>query len=1072
MRKTFLNAAALTLALLAVSPALQSCKDYDDDITNINGVNDNQAQQILDLKKQVEDLTEAQKNAAVAASNAASAAEAARQLAEQALQAGNKAEADALAAQSMASDAKAAAEQAKADMLAKLAEEAKALQALITANQKAIADAYDKIGQNTSDIAANAVAIAANTEAIAANAKAIAELDGKIAAVDAKLANYSTTEDMVAAINKAIDDNNANIDSKIDAAKADVLAQITAVAERVTAVETQQATLANYVTTLQNDYSKLSENVEGLSAKIAAQEASISTLTNDLNTVKTELTELGTKLQDAETKIADLDSRLTALDGELNKLAQKVTAIEDELSTLTTVLLPGRLSSVTLVPNLYIGGIPTIEFMTISYNAWEADEENEGLYNVTEKKFEITSNDAIAHYRLNPTTVADNDIKIDELSYVSSRAVSRAAEEAAIKVSKASITDGVLDVWVKNNQAGNLTNEAKSEITVATLRVPIADKHLFESEKTTGAYVFSEYTRVAESYISPVIKAIPSSDIEGYDYTQYNLKNFADNSNVVDALNGKDFIAIDVVYNGEGQDLLDIVEGQYNTDPAIVVSKEELNAWGLDFSFVLFSDELCADDAYASIEGSTIKAAVPEDAKLSDAIGKTPWVAVLLNDVENEKIIDVQYVQVKFIQDIRPVDVTYTETLDLFCDTKDVTVDWKWMKENVLSKLNATNDMTPEEFISIYTKTTITATAPNGDDVAADLVAVYNPADENAYTWAINSADLDMTKIENQKFTGKIVCEDPTELFPTVTVNIDVTVKISDANMPKLSDGKLYWKNAEDGLQYMLAYPTDPRAATEDQVAEYNTNILQGRLAPYATNFLDCALWGTYFNNDKYTDPDNQYVWFTTEYSTGDNAFVNGQLPSTKTALNGLSLNFWIENNEAGIAMVQNQEKVLVDWKANLVGNTNSDAAPTFGQCWIYVVQPLFYQQIKNLSITDNIKGEPVICNLENSWKVTDYYENVVVDTHEFNFQHFYGLEAIEYNVGDAYITRGADPASESIGTCADYKVVVSIEGNTLTYTNTGAVLLEGGYIQIPVSLPHRWGVLKGTITVKLNPFK
>ena len=1048
MRKIFLNAAALSLALLTVSPALQSCKDYDDDITNINDTNNDLAKQILDLQKQVEDLSEAQKNAATAAANAANAAEAARKLAEEAVQAGNKAEADALAAQAMASDAKAAAEQAKAEMLSLLTKEAEALKTLINKNSSDVKTALEKVAEN---------------------AQNIAQLDGKVAAIDAKLANYSTTADMVAAINKAIADNNANIYSTIYAAKADLLAQINAVATRVTAVETQQATMGNYITALQTNYSALSGKVDGLATKIDTQEIAINNLQSDLTAINTKLTAFATELESTNTKISGLETEISTLDGKLTTVSSKVSNLENELNTLTTLLLPGRLSSVTLIPNLYIGGIPTIEFMTISYNQWEADADKAGLYNMTNKKSEITSNDAIAHYRLNPNTVGEKDIKLDQLSFVSTRAISRAENVSALNVSKASINDGILDVWVKNNNAGKLSDDSKSEITIAALCVPIADSHLFENEKTSGASIYSEYSRVAESYITPVIKAIKSSDIEDYDLTQYDLENFADNANINTSLSSNDFIAIDVVYNGDGQNLLDIVEGQYG-DPAIVVSKDELNAWGLDFEFVLFGKELSPDAEYATISDSTIKATAPESGKLSDAIGKTPWIAVLLKDVANDQIIDAQYVQVKFVQDIRPVSAEFAENIELFCGEKTITVDWDWMKENILAKLNATNDMTPEEFISIYKDTKIVATAPNGDDVEADLVAEYD-VETNAYTWTISSGDLDMTKLENQEFIGQVVCTDPHELYPTVTVNIKITVEISNENLPVLGKGNFFWKDGENGLQEILAYPTNPKDATADQVAEYNTDILQGRLAPYATNFLDCALWGTYFNDTKYTDEDNKYVWFTTEYSNYATQFINGELPATKAALSGLLLNFWIENNEAGIEMVQNQEKVLVDWKANLVGNTNSDNAPTFGQCWIQVVQPLFYNQTKSLAITDNV-GTSITCDLSGSWVVKDYYDNVVVNTEVYNYRSFYVLEDIEYNVENAYMTRDADPASQNLGSCAEYKISVSIEDNTLSYKNEGAILQDPGYIQIPVSLPHRWGTLNGTITVKLNKFK
>lgn len=65
MRKIFLNAATLSLALLATSAAFQSCKDYDDDINNLQVQIDENKDVLAELKSKIESgsvITGVQKN--------------------------------------------------------------------------------------------------------------------------------------------------------------------------------------------------------------------------------------------------------------------------------------------------------------------------------------------------------------------------------------------------------------------------------------------------------------------------------------------------------------------------------------------------------------------------------------------------------------------------------------------------------------------------------------------------------------------------------------------------------------------------------------------------------------------------------------------------------------------------------------------------------------------------------------------------------------------------------------------------------------------------------------------------
>ncbi len=110
MKKTFIKVTLFSLLAFGATSSLVSCKDYDDDITKIGQVNDDQAKQLAALET-------ALKAAQAAADAAAQKAEAAQQAAQQALTKGDQALAAAETAKADAAKAIQAAESAKADAI-------------------------------------------------------------------------------------------------------------------------------------------------------------------------------------------------------------------------------------------------------------------------------------------------------------------------------------------------------------------------------------------------------------------------------------------------------------------------------------------------------------------------------------------------------------------------------------------------------------------------------------------------------------------------------------------------------------------------------------------------------------------------------------------------------------------------------------------------------------------------------------------------------------------------------------------------------------------------------------------
>lgn len=406
MKKTFLSVALLSTMALSMPLSFTSCKDYDDDITEINGTTD-------DLQNQLKTIQAAIDSNKAIADAAKAAADASAKAAQEAAEKGDKATEEAQKAMAIANEAKAAAAEAKAEALAEIAAQ---LQAADAKNQEQF----------------NAI---------------LSRLEG----VESKLSGLDADQ-----IDKAI--------------------------QAVEAIQVQLKAFEKYTTLLD---------------QLAAYPA----LIQDVKDAKANIESLTTRVEAAEKSIEALE-----------KLSQ---AINDSLpagvNTIAGVIAQ-RLTSVTLIPDLYVGGIPTIAFESAKYNSLQLVD---GEWKVTanSKVYAIHNGETTAQYRLNPGNVGAEDVVMDELGFVSKIAVSRADEAvndvvAYVPGSGKVDANGILTVNLTKpvSNSGSL-NFNDNRIYTVSLRVPIAKKHLFTNEG--AAFVYSEYTRVEETYFQPELFATP-----------------------------------------------------------------------------------------------------------------------------------------------------------------------------------------------------------------------------------------------------------------------------------------------------------------------------------------------------------------------------------------------------------------------------------------------------------------------------------------------------------------------------------------------------------------------------------
>lgn len=973
MKKTFLSVALLSTMALSMPLSFTSCKDYDDDITEINGTTDDLQNQLKTIQAAIDS---------------------------------NKAIADA---------AKAAAD----------------------ASAKAAQEAADK-GDKATEEAQKAMAIAKAAEAAAANAKAEAleEMKALLAQADAK--NEQEIKDIKSRLE--------GVEKGLGGLDAD---QINTAIKAVEAIQVQLKAFEGYKALLD-------------------QLAAYPTLIQDVKDAKANIESLTTRVEAAEKSIEALE-----------KLSQ---AINDSLpagvNTIAGVIAQ-RLTSVTLIPDLYVGGIPTIAFESAKYNSLQLVD---GEWKVTanSKVYAIHNGETTAQYRLNPGNVGAEDVVMDELGFVSKIAVSRADEAvndvvAYVPGSGKVDANGILTVNLTKpvSNSGSL-NFNDNRIYTVSLRVPIAKKHLFTNEG--AAFVYSEYTRVEETYFQPELFATPK-------VLEAAGSHFADSTTIYNSTVGQ-MVGYKLCYKDQ-LDLNELVQGcafVADRDPNAAgthtpMTLEKLKSYGFDVAFSIAKGEYKPNtedktnqQAFAKLDGTTLTPIVPTGAGDNQAsIGKEPIIHILLVDTKNNTVVDSRYVKIRYTKEkMTPLPFTVaTFNENLSCkDSYVFTVTWQQMMDNALSKY-PTNGISKHDFLAIYGKhaseKVVTVDGVKNTTLVNNITDYVELGDNDQATpvmsFTLTNAEIGaLAQTKTKAYVVTLTYTDPKGLNPDVviTFNVNITNNIASPTLGATDATK--WVD-----ETMLLYPI-PYGTTGVTVANYNTNILQGRSNPLVKGLLDCADWT---------------FALTGKGSTVAEMKINGTMDAAQTiwmdkdmadALTVTTVS--IPHDEDGIALVEAATKLTVNWKARL----NGIAANTvnFGTSYLQIVKPLkdpVLDNSKELSDNSSIQEIPSLMAL---FSLKDAYNQTVANTTGMpkNLWNYYEVGTVKFgNIGNRAImitdnVQGANPRS-----LASLHMSANVDANTtkLTFKNEGAPLQNDCYLQIPVQVSHRWGVLSGTLYVKIK---
>ena len=446
-------------------------------------------------------------------------------------------------------------------------------------------------------------------------------------------------------------------------------------------------------------------------------------------------------------------------------------AIAEQINAAVAAMmekLSGRLTSIQLIPDLYVNGIETIELKSYKYKTWTVTS-TEKAEDATNEKGVVTTTSQTAttvNYLVSPTTVTTNDIdKEVGVSYVFGKATTRGViNEKLLNVEGYEVKDGVMAVTVKKTSGTVIEDpdQTKGYVYTAALAVPIAKEWLAEGE--TGTTVYSDFVALAETTVEPKIAALVDDE-----YVCKGKEEAGHNHYYATYDAAKAAAAVKQVAYDDELDLLSLVTGCYVNadDEAVEIKKDELNAAGLEFRFALptmpytIGDNKTDQQQFATISNNegfwTMTSKLPNDETNNQAaIDKTPVVRVELVDVNNkDAVVDVRYFKIQWVRKtIDPIDLGviyhFDYTLDCAQEFKGE-FSWKEMVNLVLGKIPETG-MSQDEFLATYTVPTISTVEKNTAEyythklgtvataLADGVEFVYNfddPTDESAaaFVW-------------------------------------------------------------------------------------------------------------------------------------------------------------------------------------------------------------------------------------------------------------------------------------------------------------------------------------------------
>lgn len=730
---------------------------------------------------------------------------------------------------------------------------------------------------------------------IAAVNKKTDGLSSQLAALEAALANAQSAA--AAAQQSADEATKAADEAKAEAQKAIVAAE-TAKAEAIEAALAKvNELMSGYASA--GDLSKLAGTVEGIQKGLNELTEDLKALDADVDQNSRAITAINTQIAALEKFELATNQDLTALKNDLaglkSQLATKVSeedvnkllnaakeditkqigsAVADAISTLKNVL-SNRLTSVTLVPDLYVDGIETIEFVSLQYQPKKQG--STGLVGAGSTII-VSSEENPAHYRLNPITTDLSDIDADNIEFVAYRATSRGVVSSPIayvkgsaEIAQSGLEKGIMTVRAKKTITSTLNGSG--QIYTVALKVPIA-KDLC-ADPNVSEFVYSEYSRLSESMLTPEIAE------KNYNCKPSSHKHYSDSVTIWGSNVANDeLVTKEVLYN-ETLDIATLVTGCAKEDARELTAKE-LAKYGLEFRYAIPSKAYTTgaengtdQQQFISIKGSVVSSKTPSGLTNNKAVvGKQPIVRVTLVDVVNNKIVDQRYLKIKWTE--KKLDAVDLEekTFDrkLGCGSIEVKVTWEDFIEIYAKVQGDKLDMSKDQFTLVYLsdennkyevvkhnynmKEGAITTDPDNSADAAVLYWELTP-EEIGKIIKFNTAIVphkDGVELVNNVFTATVSFKPNNNDYPVINLPLKMTITLPE--VPYINGFyDNYWSVPHtEYAVYPVQYGTPAQAQLGNETCVFHNNVMNaftfGSTGFIVNGLSSCGTWDMQFCKD------------------------------------------------------------------------------------------------------------------------------------------------------------------------------------------------------------------------------
>ena len=738
---------------------------------------------------------------------------------------------------------------AKAELQAAI--DQKADQATVTALEA-------RVAALEGDLAAKEAALNAKIDAVN---EAVTGLNGRLETVESTLATIVAMTGDFTALQQTVND----LKGRVEALEA---LDIAAIAKEAVAkdLETQQKALEAFKQEIadadyQGQINKLQDQIDALPTA-----ADLKDLADKLEAYDIE--NLEKRISDAEDAIKALQSSLsnyatvTSVD-ELEKALQKqiddlnttINGVSENVNTLT-VFVDKMLTSISLVPDLYVGGIESIEFRVLEYTP--AIPGTSGLTKMRIMPIYVDNGQTTATYRLNPSSVARENLDENNIDFVAATAETRAVLENSPVAFNGieSFKNGLMTVKLKKTSDATL-ELGDNRTYIVALKVP-----RYNSDKETTTDIYSENSRLVQTTFTPRIAKLE------WDTTNP-LHHFSTKEEIyASKVDAGELVTAEIYYN-ETKNLADFVTGCYlnDGDEETQITKDELKKYGLALRFSI-PEETYNTDAPNGTDQQQFATVTPEgviSSKLPDGVtnnmacvGKEPIVCVTLVDTTKTEnnLVDERYMKIKWSQKMLD-DVTLDPKEDKFvlgCNDITAELTWEWLITKVYAKVQA-QGLDQATFEKIYPVDNIEWKEENTPDL--DVLEFKDTENEQgdalAATWVL-SPDFIKTVNGTKTFTKKIIFRSamPAQ-YPDLKMDWTITVSLPES--PAIAGYfDTYWYNKYT-IYDVLPVQYGTPAQIEPQVKYYNNltsafgyTTTWNEKNFFIKNMTDCGLWDLQFS--------------------------------------------------------------------------------------------------------------------------------------------------------------------------------------------------------------------------------